>query len=387
MSATANPLGVGVIGCGNISESYLKRAPLFRGIEMRAVADMDASRAKARADEFGLRAETVDGLLAAGDVDIIVNLTVPAAHADVTRSILEAGKHAYSEKPLTLSLAEAEALGRLADEKGLRIGCAPDTFLGASHQESRRLVDEGAVGRITHGTCHVMSAGMEMWHPNPDFFFLKGGGPILDLGPYYVAQLVNLIGPVRRVAAMSGMATPTRTITSQPRAGEEIPVETPTTIHALLEFASGAIVTFGASWDTHAHNHRNVELYGTEGTLIPQDPNFFGGTTEVVRKGGDRSVHDAADHPLSVPNRTTNDGVQRADYRSVGLADMSDAILTGREHRCSFERALHATEVLEAILRSGEGEGFIDMRTTCTRPAAFGPDEARALMVREPVAA
>ena len=385
MSTT--PLGVGVIGCGNISESYLLRAPLFRGIAIRAVADMDMSRARARADEFGVRAETVDGLLAADDIDIVVNLTVPAAHADVTAAILRAGKHAYSEKPLALSLADAEALGRLANDNGLRIGSAPDTFLGASHQESRRLVDGGAVGRITHGTCHVMSAGMEMWHPNPDFFFLKGGGPILDLGPYYVAQLVNLIGPVRRVAAMSGMASESRTITSEPRAGEVIPVETPTTIHALLEFHSGAIVTFGASWDTHAHAHRNVELYGTEGTLVPQDPNFFGGTTEVVDREGETTVHDAADHPLSIPNRTTRDGVARADYRTVGLADMADAILSGREQRCSFERALHATEVLEAILRSGEGEGFLTMQTTCTRPEAFGPDEARALMVSEPVAA
>ena len=384
---TGETLGVGVIGCGDISESYLLRAPLFRGIEMRAVADIDMARAQARADGFGVRADTVDGLLAADDVDIVVNLTVPAAHADVTRAILEAGKHAYSEKPLALSLADAEALGRLAGERGLRIGCAPDTFLGAAHQEARRLVDAGAVGRIVHGTCHVMSPGMEMWHPNPDFFFLRGGGPVLDLGPYYVAQLVNLIGPVKRVAAMSGMASGSRTITSAPRAGEVIPVETPTTIHALLEFHSGAIVTFGASWDTQAHGHRNVELYGTEGTLVPQDPNFFGGTTEVVGKGGETTTHDAADHPLSVANRTTNDGKARADYRTVGLADMADAILTGRAQRCSFERALHATEVLEAILRSGEEGEFRTMRTTCTRPEAFGPGEARALMARAPVPA
>lgn len=272
---SAGELGVGIIGCGDISEAYLMRAQLFRGIEMRAVADLDPSRAEARADAFGLRAESVAGLLASEDIDVIVNLTVPAAHAEITCAILEAGKHAYSEKPLSLSLPEARQICNLSAARNRRVGCAPDTFLNPSHQESRWLLDAGTIGRVTHGTCHVLSPGMEMWHPNPDFFFRKG--PVLDLGPYYVAHLVNLIGPVRRVAAMSGMASDVRTITSEPRAGETIPIETPITIHALLEFASGAIVSFVASWDVHTHGHRNVELYGTEGTLIPQDPNFFGG--------------------------------------------------------------------------------------------------------------
>ena len=380
MSAGGAPLGVGLIGCGNISESYLLRAPLFAGIEMRAVADLDPARAEERAAEFGLRAETVDGLLAADDVDIVVNLTVPAAHADVTRAILAAGKHAFSEKPLALSLADATALAQAAEAAGRRIGCAPDTFLGASHQESRRLLDEGAVGRITHGTCHVMSAGMEMWHPNPDFFFLKGGGPVLDLGPYYVTQLVNLIGPVRRVAAMTGMARSTRTIGCEPRTGEVIPVETPTTAHALLEFESGAQVAFSASWDVPHHGHRNVELYGTEGTLLPQDPNFFGGETEVVAPDGAVQSFAAEDHPLSVVNRTTRDGRERADYRTVGLADMADAIRTGRPHRCALEMALHVTEVLEAILRSGEEGRFFEVTTRCARPAPLDADAARSLM-------
>jgi predicted dehydrogenase len=373
-------MGVGIIGCGFISESYLARAALFGGIEMRAVADIDEARARARAEGFGVRAETVEGLLAAEDVDIVVNLTVPAAHHDVTAAILRAGKHAYSEKPLAMTLAEARGLARLAAQAGRRVGCAPDTFLGASHQEARRLLDSGAVGRITHGTCHVMSPGMEWWHPHPDFFFVRGGGPVLDLGPYYVAQLVNLLGPVARVTAMANMASETRLITSQPRAGERIPVETPTTVHALMEFASGAVVTFGASWDVQAHGHRNVELYGTEATLVPQDPNFFGGDTIVERRGGAAEAFDAAHHPLSVPNRTTNDGKERADYRGVGLADMADAIAAGREHRCSLERAVHATEVLEAMLLSGEGGGVIEMTTTCTRPEALDAAACRALM-------
>lgn len=372
-------LGVGIIGAGNISESYLKRAPVFKGIEVRAVADLDMDRARDRADEFGVRADTIDDILAADDIDIIVNLTVPAAHYEVTGRIIDAGKHAYSEKPLTLSLADARDLADRAERAGKRIGCAPDTFLGGSHQESRRLLDQGAVGRIVHGTCHVLSAGMEMWHPNPDFFFVKGGGPILDLAPYYISQLVNLIGPVKRVAAMTGMATDTRTIGSAARKGEVIPVETPTTAHALLEFHSGAIITLGASWDVQAHAHRNVELYGTEGTLVPQDPNFFGGITKV-EKNGEVQEHDGLDHPLAVPNRDLDSDTPRADYRTIGLADMADAIRTGRPQRCSLDLSLHVTEVMEAILASGEDGSFKTMTTTCDRPEALSADAARALM-------
>lgn len=376
----SRPLGVGVIGCGDISASYLTRARALRPIEVRAVADLDPARAETRAAEFGVEARSVERLLASDDVEIVVNLTVPAAHHAVTTAILEAGRHAYSEKPLCLTLEEGRAIAELADARGLRVGCAPDTFLGAAHQEARRLLDGGAVGRIVHGTCHVMGPGMESWHPNPGFFFLAGGGPVLDVGPYYVAQLVNLVGPVRRVVAMAGRAADTRTVTSEPRAGAVIPVEVPTTVHAVLEFASGALVTLGASWDTHAHGHRNVELYGTEGSLYPQDPNFFGGATLVVDREGKKAEHDAAHHPLSRITRTTRDGVPRADWRGIGLADMADAIATGREHRCDLTRALHAVEVLTGVLRSAETGRAVDIASTCTRPEPLGPEAARALL-------
>lgn len=374
-------MGVGIIGAGNISESYLTRAPNFAGIEVRAVADLDPDRAAARAAEFGVRAETVAGMLTADDIDIVVNLTVPAAHRDVTCAILDAGKHAFSEKPLALTLADARAIADCAAKNDRRVGSAPDTFLGGSHQECRRLVDAGAVGRIVHGTCHVLSPGMESWHPNPDFFFVEGGGPILDMGAYYVTQLINLIGPVARVTAMTGMASDTRTIGSAARKGEVIPVETPTTAHALLEFASGAIITLGASWDVKGHGHRNVELYGTEATLVPQDPNFFGGLVEVMHPGGKVETFDPGAHPLAVPNRNTAGATPRADYRTAGLADMADAIQAGRPHRCALEMALHVTEVLEAILVAGVARRFVDITTTCDRPAPLDAAAARALMV------
>ncbi len=376
----ARVLGVGVIGCGNISVAYMRLAPLFKGIEIRACADIDKAAAKARADEFKVRAETVEGLLASPGIDIVVNLTVPAAHYDVSRAVLDAGKHVYSEKPFVLSLKEGQDLARRAAKKGLRVGSAPDTFLGGAHQQARHLIDTGAIGKVTSGTAHVLSHGMEHWHPNPDFFFKPGGGPMLDLGPYYVTNLIQLVGPVRRVCAVTSMASPTRTISSKPRAGQKITVETPTTIHAILEFQNGATITLGTSWDVWAHGHANMELYGEEGTLFVPDPNFFGGDLRITRQSKPVAKLPAFNHPFSVPNGKDGGGRPMANYRTVGLADMALAILEGRPHRCSLELALHAVDVMTSIMKSGETGRFITVATTCERPAPLGIKEAKALM-------
>ncbi len=369
-------LGVGIIGCGNISSAYLSLGPLFAALDMRAVADINMDTARARAAEFGVRAETVDGLLAAPDIDVVVNLTIPAVHYDVTRQILMAGKHAYSEKPLVLTLPEGEALRDLAASKNLRIGSAPDTFLGGAHQLARATIDEGTVGNIIGGTCHVMSRGMEMWHPNPDFFYQPGAGPILDIGPYYVTNLIQLIGPIKTVASMATTTFPTRKITNGARDGEDIPVTTPTNIHALLEFHNGATVTLGASWDVWNHTHQNMELYGTNGSLYVPDPNFFGGDVLASDMGGDMAALPTRDHPFGIPNQEQD----RANYRCAGLADMAAAIDTGRAHRCNIDLAVHAVDVMTTILRAGEERRFITLTTTCDRPAALSPKEAAALL-------
>ncbi len=374
-------LGIGIIGCGNISAAYFKLAPLFRGLEVRACADTNPAAAEARAREFGVKPQTADALLGNPDIDVVINLTVPEAHFTVTKAGLEAGKHVYSEKPLVLGIEQGLELRAIAERVGKRVCCAPDTFLGGAHQRARALIDEGAVGTITSGTAHVMSHGMEHWHPNPDFFFLPGGGPILDLGPYYIADLVNLIGPVKRVAALSSSATPTRVITTEgPRKGEEIPVRTPTNIHALLQFHSGATVTLSSSWDVWAHRHGPIELYGTEGSLFVPDPNWFGGTVEIAGRDGVIAEASPWDHPFGVPNDHRPNG-DFANYRTAGLADMAQAILEGRDARCALDRALHGVDVMSAILRSGETGAFVDLGTSCSRPAPLGPDEARALLV------
>jgi len=372
-------LGIGIIGCGNISTSYLRLAPLFKGLEVRAVADLNMEAATARAAEFNTRAQGVDDLLANPDLDIIINLTIPEAHFPITKRILQAGKHAYSEKPLVLTLEQGVELRDLAKAKGLSVGCAPDTFLGGAHQQARAIVDSGEIGTITTGNAAIQGHGPESWHPSPDFFYQPGAGPIMDMGPYYFANLINLLGPVRRVGALTSSAEAKRPIGSGPRAGELIDVNTPSNIQALLEFHSGATISFSASWDVWHHKRNHFELYGTKGTLYVPDPNFFGGTVEVAKPGGEAEAVAPWDHPFLVVNQNHN-GRELANYRTAGLADMAVAHLTGREHRCSLERTLHGVDVMTSILKSGETGQFVTLTTTCTRPEALGIEEARALL-------
>ena len=372
-------LGIGIIGCGNISTSYLRLAPLFKGLEVRAVADINMAAASARAAEYNTKALSVDDLLASKDIDIVINLTIPDAHYPITKRILEAGKHAYSEKPLVLTLEQGTTLRDLAASKGLKIGCAPDTFLGGAHQQARAILDEGKVGTVIAAACAVQNHGPEGWHPNPDFFFLPGAGPMLDLGPYYVANLINLLGPVNRVGALTSSSSPTRTIGSGPRAGETIPVKTPTNIHALLEFHNGATVQLSTSWDVWSHRRAHFEFYGNEGTLYVPDPNFFGGTVEMAGRDGKIEAVTPWDHPFGRVNQNHN-GRELANYRTAGLADMAMAHLEGREHRCSLERTLHGVEVMTACIQSGASGQFMTMTTTCTRPQALGIAQAQALL-------
>jgi predicted dehydrogenase len=375
----AQELRVGVIGCGNISTTYFSLAPLFRGMKISACADVNMAQAKTQAEKFGLRALSVDDLLADKDIDAVVNLTIPAAHFSVTKAILEAGKHAYCEKPLVLTIEQGLELKRIADAKGLKAGCAPDTFLGGAHQAARKAIDDGVIGKITSGTAHVMNFGMEHWHPNPDFFYQPGGGPILDLGPYYVANLIHLIGPIKRVGALTATPQYQRLITNGPRSGETVPVHTPTSAHALLEFHSGAVVTLSSSWDVFAHRHGNMELYGSKGSLYVPDPNFFGGPVLVTSRDSTPEALPDWNHAFGIPNEEHHEG-KMANYRTAGLADMAIGIMEGRDYRCSLERALHGVDIMTSILKSGESGQFITLQTNCTQPAYLGPEEAKALL-------
>ncbi len=258
----------------------------FPILDIRGIADLNRNLAEERAAEFKVEARGVADLLADPSIELIVNLTVPKAHVAVAMQALEAGKHTYSEKPLATDFADGRKLVALAREKGLRIGAAPDTFLGGSHQTARAIVDSGVLGTPVGGTATFMCPGHERWHPNPDFYYDVGGGPMLDMGPYYITDLVNLLGPVAKVAGFATAARKERTITSEARNGERIPVRVPTHVAGIMAFENGAVVQIGMSFDVAGHRHVPLELYGTEGTLIVPDPNHFGGQIELLKKGG-----------------------------------------------------------------------------------------------------
>jgi predicted dehydrogenase len=362
------PTAIGIIGCGDISGSYFLGAARSELIRVEACADLRAEVAEAKAREHGTEAASVDALLADPVIEIVINLTVPLAHAAISRQIIDAGKHVYSEKPLAARFDEAAPVMAAAAAKGVRVGCAPDTFLGAAHQACRRAVDAGRIGRPIAGAAAMISHGMEHWHPNPEFFFKPGAGPMLDVGPYYVTQLVNLLGPVARVTAETSRGFASRIVSSEPRAGQVIEVEVPTTVNGVLSFESGANVALTTTWDVWKHRRLPFEIYGTEGSLLVPDPNFFGGEPRLSERDSEWQPLDISAHPFRIPNRTLRSGAKVADYRIIGLLDMAAAIRQGRPHRAGGELALHVLEVLDAFGRSSAEGRHVTIQTPCQRP-------------------
>jgi predicted dehydrogenase len=349
------------------------------------VADIMPAAAKARAEQFAVRAMGVEELLRSDEIDVVINLTVPDAHYQVTRDILSAGKHAYSEKPLALNAADAKKLVTLADRRGLKLAGAPDTFLGAGGQRARQLLDKGVIGRVIGGSAYVMGHGMEMWHPNPGFFYQPGAGPVFDVGVYYITALVALLGPVKAVTAMASKGFDERLVTSSgPMKGKRIKVNTATNINAILAFQNGAQITLGASWDVWRHGHLNpIELYGENGTMLVPDPNFFAGKIAYSDEGGDFTEIDTAADPFGAHNWPWAGPFTRANYRTLGVADLIDAVAKDREPRCSGRMAAHVVEVMEAILAAASERSFVKVRSTVERPAALPASEAKRLMAKD----
>jgi predicted dehydrogenase len=372
------PVRAAIIGCGNVSAQYLATARYFKGLQIVACSDLDPAVAAAVAKQHGLRALTAEALLREPEIELVINLTVPTAHAEVGLAVLEAGKHLYSEKPLASSLADGRRLVEAAAARGLRLGCAPDTFLGGGHQQVRWLIEDGRIGRVIAGSCFVMNHGMEHWHPNPAFFFQRGSSPILDIGPYYVTMMVNLLGPVRMVIACATRGQEERTVTSAPRFGERIAVEVPTHVCGVMTLASGAVVSLTASWDVWRHEHNRIELYGTEGSLIAPDPNFCGGAARLSRRDSDFEALEPDGYPFATPNLTG--GKRIANYRGVGAVDLAWAIRDGRPHRASAELALHTLEVLEAFERSAAEQCHIAIESECDRPEPLPLGDGEAVL-------
>ena len=359
---------VGIIGCGNISETYFECQNLFNNFSVVACADINIEAAKKSAEKYNVNAFSVDDILSNEDVDLIINLTIPAAHKEIIIKSLNAGKHCFSEKPLAMSFSEGLEISELAISKNLYVGCAPDTFLGAAGQKARSLIEDNAIGNVVLGTFNLMSHGMEHWHPNPDFFFKPGAGPVFDVGVYYITQLVNLIGPIKSISSLSGTATPERIITSEPRNGEKIKVETPTTLMGTLEFHNNAKIQFFCSWDVWKHKHSTIELYGLEGSMIVPDPNFFSGDILISHKEEDWQIINNDKMLLGIPNKTDNNGSKIANYRGIGLSDMIDAIHNQRQSRCSLDLAVHVLEAMEGIIKSSDDRANYHMQTKPNQP-------------------
>ena len=350
---------IGIVGTGNISAAYLTIARDLGLFRVKAVSDLDLSRAQTQASEYSTQAVTLEALLADPDIVAVVNLTPPAAHAGMSLAALRAGKHVYSEKPLAVTREDGQAILREAAERGLRVGCAPDTFLGAGLQTARELLDSGVIGRPVAATAFFMGSGPEAWHPNPDFFFQPGAGPLFDMGPYYLTALIHMLGGVEQVAGSAVKAVSERTIGSGARQGERVAVNTPTHVTAQLSFVGGAVATFIASFDTPASDLPRTEIYGTEGTLSLPDPNTFGGPLKLRRRG-------AAEWETVELTRSF-----AANARGIGLADMLDAAARGTPHRASGELAYHVLDVMQTILDAAEQGRTLKVASHAERPEAL----------------
>jgi predicted dehydrogenase len=343
-------LNVGIIGVGNISPAYINGSRMFDILNLVGCADMNVERAQQVATEHNLTAYSVDDLLASPDIDIVINLTVPLAHAEVSQKILAAGKHVYGEKPLAVTLEDAKKILDTAEAKGLRVGCAPDTFLFSQHQTARKLLDEGAIGSPIGAVGFMVSRGVERWHPNPDFFYKFGGGPMLDMGPYYITCLINLLGAAKRVTGSARISYPQRTA----KDGHVIDVETPTHYSGTIEFASGAIATLIMSFDVMGHSLPQMEIFGEYGTLRIPDPNGYKPREIMVFNG---EWHTEAE-------------VYRPEWvRGIGLADMAYGILYGRPHRATGQQAYHALEVMHAFEKASTTGKHVDIQSSYERSA------------------
>ena len=358
-------LNVGIIGTGNIAPAYIRGCAPFDVIKLSACADILVERAQAFADQHGLSAHSVDDMLAREDIDIVINLTIPAAHAEVSLQILQAGKHAYSEKPLALNRDDGARIMAAARATGLRMGCAPDTFLGGGGQTARKAIDDGRIGRPVAATAFFLSHGPESWHPNAGFYYLAGGGPLFDMGPYYLTALINLMGPVARVAGSAAKTFPERIATSEALMGQRLPVEVNTHIAGTLEFASGAIATVITSFDTWGHHLPYIEIHGETGSMTVPDPNRFDGEVIMVDQHAKREWG----VPLAwegIPlTHTANIG------RGAGVADMAYAIQSGRPHRASGELAFHVLDIMQALEESAAQGRHIDIGSSPAQPLAL----------------
>lgn len=352
-------VNVGIIGCGNICGIYFQNLAKFPVTHIAACADLDPERAQAKASEYDCKALSVSELLADPEIEIVLNLTIPIAHYEVCKAALEAGKHVYVEKPLSITREQGKELVELARSKNLRLGGAPDTFLGGSHQTCRKIIEDGTIGEVIGATAFMTCHGHESWHPDPEFYYKVGGGPMFDMGPYYLTALVNMIGGIRRITGSTRVTFPERTITSEKKRGTQITVDVPTHVAGIMDFENGAIGTILTSFDVWASTLPRIELYGSEGSLIVPDPNGFGGEVKLRKPG----MSDWETVPLSHGFAENS--------RGVGVADMAYAIQSGRPHRANGDLAYHVLEAMHGFHDASDSGSHYTMQSHCEKPAPF----------------
>ena len=377
---------IGLIGCGNIAETYFRSQEYFNNIKFISCADVYEEISRKCAKDNNIKSQSVDELLSNPDVDVVLNLTIPQAHYEVSKKTLLANKHSYSEKPLSISFDQGKELVEIAKSKNLYLGNAPDTFLGGGGQLARQKIDDGEIGEILTGNFIFAFPGVQTFHPNPESWFQKGGGPVIDMGPYFFTTLVNLLGPAKNVRARGKTFAEQRKYQFGSKKGQMFNVEILTSVMLDIEFHNESIIQGFISFDVENHGRNHMELYGTKGSMIVPDPNMFGGplitSNELGSKWKEHSVEDRYLGKTNIINSTvrSNEAPKQANYRGIGLAEMIYAIENNLEHRCNGELALHVLEIIESTIRSAETGNEIELQTTCKKPLPFSEDKIKIII-------
>ena len=377
---------IGLIGCGNIAETYFRAQDYFNNIKFVACADKFPEVSKKCADQYNIKSLTVDEIIHDTNVDIILNLTIPQAHFEISKIALEAGKHVYSEKPMSIKYDEANELVNLAKDNNLYIGNAPDTFLGGGGQVARKFVDDGDIGKVLTGNFIFAFPGVQEFHPNPESWFQSGGGPVIDMGPYFFTTLVNLLGPVKNVRSRGKKFADQREYLVGPKKGKSFNVDISTSVMLDIEFANEAIVQGFISFDVQNHARNHMELYGTKGSLVVPDPNMFGGPVLLSRELGSEwqefSVEDKYLGKTNIINHSgrSNEAPKQSNYRGVGLSEMIYSIENNIQHRCNGNLALHVLDIIESTIIASETKKEVSLRSTCEQPKPLSEEQIKLLI-------
>ena len=378
---------IGLIGCGHIAETYFRAEKYFNNIKIIKCADINEKASKRCALNFGIKSVTVNDLLKDREIEIILNLTIPKAHYQISKKALINGKHVYSEKPLAINLNDGKKLLKISKKKKLYLGSAPDTFLGGGIQKSKELVEKNIIGNVKLGNAVFAFPGIQSYHPNPEpWFTKKEGGPVIDMGPYYITALVNLLGPAKKVTGTIIQGQKYRTIGIGPKKGKKFKVECPTTYLSTITFKNDSVIRLTLSFDVIAHQRNHIELYGEKGSMIVPDPNMFGGSVLTCNKLGDNwKEFKTTKMPLGRINIRTqssraNETPTNANYRGVGLSEMAYSIENKRKHLCNGEISLHVLDIITSIMKAASSGKIQYINTFCVKPKKFSKLDIKKLL-------